>query len=326
MEFYDRVLRAGRYEVLNKVKPIYTDISSADYLILENYTNLALFLLEHQFSCRVFAGTGFPPDQKLYLDNFDKDVHATGIMQTSRQILVKAGSTVSKDNRLPYQKNMGSNDALRQKLIDDGIIEDFKFVEDYKFSSTSAVACVILGQSASGIDAWKPKPGVPRPPRPPKSGQSDDAGKSGGGGGRADLTPLIGKTLYLENTKKGVNATAIVQDAKKILVKAGSRISAANNLPKQKGAKRYGLLRQELIDKGIIADLVFVKDHEFSATSPAASVILGRSASGMVTWEDEAGNDLMTILAPNGEEMQGQSGAASVDEAEAPSDEIINEF
>ena len=99
-------------------------------------------------------------NKPLYLLNPHKNVEATGIMRgDGKRIVVKAGSTISGDNRLPNQKGQTSSANLRQKLIDDGIIVDDCFVTDYEFNSTSAAASVILGQSASGMNTWKDESG-----------------------------------------------------------------------------------------------------------------------------------------------------------------------
>ncbi len=89
-----------------------------------------------------------------------------------------------------------------------------------------------------------------------------------------------------------MKATGAMTSVKAILVKASSTISHENNLPNQKGQKPVADIRQKLIDDGVIVDFVFKQDHEFSSTSTAASVILGRSANGMEMWRDENGASL----------------------------------
>lgn len=306
--FYDRAKNVKRYAVLNKNRPTYTHVEPSSKMVLDNYTDLALFLLWNQlrfrgFSYRAVGTTERPSDQLLYLVNEEKGVNATGTMLTDKEILVKKGSKISQKDTLSEQGLEGYA-ALRQRLIDEGIIKDCVFLEDHEFSSTSAAASVILGQAASGTIEWRTTTGG-------GSNGGSNGGSSGKSGGNSrgirDLTSLIGKTLYLANQKKGANAVAVVINSKSILVKAGSMISTTNNLPNQKGAEGYGALRQELINNGIIVNLTFTRDYEFSATSPAASVILGRSASGMVTWEDENGDDLMTLLSASGQSASGQS-------------------
>ena len=79
-----------------------------------------------------------------------------GIFQgATKKIVVQSGSMIRIDDRLPFQKGQAGSEALRQKLIDNKIIVDRVFVQDYEFSSTSAAASVISGQSASGMIAWK---------------------------------------------------------------------------------------------------------------------------------------------------------------------------
>ena len=111
------------------------------------------------------------------------------------------------------------------------------------------------------------------------------------------MRELANKPLYLVNPHKNVDATGIMRgDGKRIVVKAGSRISTKNRLPNQKGQGSSASLRQKLIDDGMVIDGQFVADYEFSSTSAAASVILGQSASGMISWKDENGIKLEALL------------------------------
>lgn len=45
--------------------------------------------------------------------------------------------------------------------------------------------------------------------------------------------------------------------------------------------------RNELIEKGVIANRKFMKDYEFSSPSRASSIILGRSSNGNLDWINE---------------------------------------
>jgi hypothetical protein len=48
---------------------------------------------------------------------------------------------------------------LRQELIDNGVLQadngNYKFAQDYAFSSPSTAAAVVLGRSANGRIEWK---------------------------------------------------------------------------------------------------------------------------------------------------------------------------
>ena len=85
---------------------------------------------------------------------------ATGFMTSVKAILVKAGCTINPENNLPHQKGQGSVAAIRQKLIDDGVIVDFVFSQDYEFSSTSTAASIILGRSANRMNMWRDENGA----------------------------------------------------------------------------------------------------------------------------------------------------------------------
>jgi len=96
----------------------------------------------------------------FYLSSKKKDVHSTGTILEGNRILVKKGSTIAKESRLPFQQRQVGMESLRQKLIDDGTIKDFVFTKDWEFNSPSTAATVILGASTSGNAAWKDENGT----------------------------------------------------------------------------------------------------------------------------------------------------------------------
>lgn len=53
---------------------------------------------------------------------------------------------------LPYWK-------LRQKLIEEKVIVDFKFKQDYEFNAPSAASSVVLGRASNGKCEWKTQAG-----------------------------------------------------------------------------------------------------------------------------------------------------------------------
>ena len=103
---------------------------------------------------------------------------------------------------------------------------------------------------------------------------------------------VIGKTFYLKNVSKSVDAAGVMSDTKSITVKAGATVCQNNSLPNQKGQEHAAAKRQGLIDNGVIVNFSFVKDYQFSSTTIAAAVILGQSANGITAWKDEAGKEL----------------------------------
>ena len=180
--FYDEAVKCGRYNVLNRIPPHSGEISPSTKMILDNYTELAFFLLWHQLRCKAFVVPRRLPDSRtnrtstgtgrkaklpetiigktLFLNNPGKNVKAVGVMTSVKAILVEAGCTVSHDNNLPHQKGQKPVAEIRQKLIDDGVIVDFAFTQDHEFSSTSTAASVILGRSANGMEMWRDENGA----------------------------------------------------------------------------------------------------------------------------------------------------------------------
>ena len=44
---------------------------------------------------------------------------------------------------------------LREKLIKEKVIVDYKFVKDYEFQAPSAASSVVLGRASNGKTDWK---------------------------------------------------------------------------------------------------------------------------------------------------------------------------
>lgn len=80
---------------------------------------------------------------------------------------------------------------------------------------------------------------------------------------------------------RGGNAFGYPHDDDNFAVLAGSRISRDVTEGFQQG---YLDLRNSLIADGTIVDGVFMKDHTFTSSSAAASVVLGRAANGRKEW------------------------------------------
>ena len=111
---------------------------------------------------------------------------------------------------------------------------------------------------------------------------------------------VIGKTFYLKNANKNVDAAGVMADTKSITVKAGTTVCQNSSLPNQKGQEHAATKRQGLIDSGVIVDFTFVKDYQFSSTTIAAAVLLGQSANGITAWKDDAGKELKSYALSTG--------------------------
>ena len=131
-------------------------------------------------------------------------------------------------------------------------------------------------------------------------------------------SPLIGKQMFLSNAKAGVYAVGVMTGYKTIYVYPGATVGKENRLLNQKGAEKYGKLRKELEEKGVIKQGEFVEGYEFSSVSQAATVILGTSTNGKTNWKDKDGVSLEDILEQGGAVTGVQLNTAEI----APSEEV----
>lgn len=92
----------------------------------------------------------------LELKGPNVDADAIGEMIDNKQIRVKAGSRVSKENKLSNQSGCRGVYEKRIELEKSGIIHNRVFTEDCVFPSKSNAAKIVLGSSASG-NRWKMK-------------------------------------------------------------------------------------------------------------------------------------------------------------------------
>ena len=74
--------------------------------------------------------------------------------------VVQGGSKVSDHTTPSFETQAHSFFKLRNRLIEDGIIDaQYCLVNDYEFSSPSAAAAVVLGRSANGLTEWRTEDG-----------------------------------------------------------------------------------------------------------------------------------------------------------------------
>lgn len=77
--------------------------------------------------------------------------NASGYPVDNERFIVKKGSTIAPTVTEGFQQGYAD---FRTKLIDDGIIVNNSFMDDYAFSSVSAAAAVVLGRAANGRKEW----------------------------------------------------------------------------------------------------------------------------------------------------------------------------
>lgn len=74
---------------------------------------------------------------------------------------VIAGSSVSDHIAESFKTKGKSYWRLRNRLIENGVIENRVFVRDYEFTAPSAASAVILGRTSNGNVDWKSAEGTP---------------------------------------------------------------------------------------------------------------------------------------------------------------------
>ena len=168
---YNLARTAGRCELKNGNEPKRSILSMKDEAETEGYLD-DLVLMFGAFGYK-FLQKYSPIKQakRANIESFDSCSSANIDEETvifkctypkincdARGVIVPEGILVLKDSRIrpditkSFEKHGYS--VLRRKLIDEGVIVNDVFVEDYLFSSYSAAASVICGNSTNGKHAW----------------------------------------------------------------------------------------------------------------------------------------------------------------------------
>ena len=154
---YKEAKKSARYEVDNSSVPTESSISEYEQAEMrEKIDNIKM--LTNALGYKVFS---YNEDKKienkklLYFKT--KSFQAKGIV-INEGFRVLKGSTVSKEQT---KKSLAKGyKALRERLEKEKIInENYEFISDYTFNSSSAAADVISGYSNSGPIVWKNKEG-----------------------------------------------------------------------------------------------------------------------------------------------------------------------
>jgi len=159
-------LIANRASVANGNEPREKLLPEADLSDMEVFiTNLQailpavgfdFFQLRHTPAASLPVGDGGILQPRLDVIELALN-HRSGIKATAIEvggdIIVQKGSQVQPP--ADYATNQYGD--LRDQLIKDGVIDkdDMKFTKDYRFSSPSAAAAVIIGRNANGRRNWK---------------------------------------------------------------------------------------------------------------------------------------------------------------------------
>lgn len=98
-----------------------------------------------------------------------------------------------------------------------------------------------------------------------------------------------GDNMFYLNRRSGCDARGIIVDDGFVVLKGSVISDGIADSFKKKG---YNILRERLIDEGVIMDRTFTKDHLFSSYSAASSVIEGHNTNGWIHWKDKEGRNI----------------------------------
>ena len=148
----------GRNKVLTKAT-YETTLKEAQIASMEEFLDNVIVLL-NSLGYRTLTPAPKSTDKTKML--FCKGSAAEGRGFVSAQgFTVLAGSRIS-DHVVDSFKTRGKSYwHLRNRLIENGVIEGDVFTKDYEFAAPSAASAVILGRTSNGNVDWKSAEGVP---------------------------------------------------------------------------------------------------------------------------------------------------------------------
>lgn len=161
---------AKRCILENNNTPQAPSLSEAAIAEVEGFLDDMLLCLPI-LGCGYFERPQLPVNRTVIFTIKGKGIEAKGF-EISAGFVVQMGSKVVKSETASIH---GYLKATRRELIEQGVLRDagqvYEFAQDYKFSSASTAAGVVLGRSANGRQEWQTKDG-----RTLKSIQEADSG------------------------------------------------------------------------------------------------------------------------------------------------------
>ena len=110
-------------------------------------------------------------------------------------------------------------------------------------------------------------------------------------GSEDDGSTIPSGATLLHLMSKNVVAHGYVNE-KEFVVLKGSKMGPSS----QKSCADWTLeLRKSLVNSGKVKDFVFTENVQFSSPSTAATVIVGRSANGLVMWKNDEGKTIKEL-------------------------------
>lgn len=158
---HDIAKNAGRYTVDNSIIPTQSSISESDRAEMEEFIEY-IKMLVNTLGHKVFdEKREFRPKQKQesFFIKAARGAEGQGELTSDGFVVFKSSKAAA-----TFVNSITPNCvALRQKLIDEGVLidrgEHLEFSDDYIFSSPSTAAATVMGRNANGLTEWKTKNG-----------------------------------------------------------------------------------------------------------------------------------------------------------------------
>ena len=262
--FHSLAVEANRYIVKNGNTPTQSNLDISVKDSLETFIENAKLVLS---ALRYTAFEPSPSNEKedikqdeelLYLRRNNGE-GGKGIGKiTTEGFWVLKGSYIYPE--IASYVNSGIKKARKKyaSKIKKGILQ-----EDICFGSPSGAAEFVFGKSSNGLIEWKNKDGI-------SLKNLDDVRENK----QDNLYHLASKNVKAYGIAKG----------KQFIVCKDSDFSEDETKSCHSYVRK---IRQKLLKEGKVKDYKFVEDVEFDSPSTAASVVLGRSCNGLITWKDE---------------------------------------
>lgn len=146
----------ARYKIFNNNTPNCPSISESDQAVMTEFAvNLQLLVgtMGYKFFQKLTKSK--VTKQEKYMISAARGANATSV-------LISEGIVVLKDSSVAISEVPSTPQVVIKKrtdLMESGVIQEFKFVKDYLFSSPSTAAAVVMGRSANGLIEWKKEDG-----------------------------------------------------------------------------------------------------------------------------------------------------------------------
>ena len=159
-KFYSMAKAAGRSTVINSTIPTCSSISEYDEAMLEEFiadAKLLVNTLGYKIFDSIAESTVKRPDEQMYF--YIQAAHGAN----AKGVRVADGFAVLKDSVISSTAASHLRSSivhLRTSLLEKGIIDqNYRFTQDYIFTSPSLAATIVMGRSANGRIEWNTQNG-----------------------------------------------------------------------------------------------------------------------------------------------------------------------